>query len=106
MIRTGEGANGVVMRGTIIGSPYPDEDWSGKGRKVYYIRMNLSNMIHPERTPLLLTTDELTESIPDFNWKEGHSGEILNDTQSAKLEEVWADYIERTHAISSEEVER
>ena len=104
MIRTGEGANGVVMRGTIIGSPYPDEDWSGKGRKVYYIRMSLSNMIHPERTPLLLTTDELTEAIPDFNWKEGHSGEILNDTQSAKLEEVWADYIERTHATSSEEV--
>ena len=62
--------------------------------------------IHPERTPLLLTTDELTEAIPDFNWKEGHSGEMLNDTQSAKLEEVWADYIERTHAISSEEVER
>ena len=103
MIRTGEGANGVVMRGTIIGSPYPDEDWSGKGRKVYYIRMSLTNMIHPDRTPLLLSTDELTEAIPDFNWREGHSGEILNDSQSAKLEEVWANYIERTHTISSEE---
>ena len=42
MIRTGEGKNGVVMRGTIIGTPYPDEDWSGKGRKVYYIRMSLT----------------------------------------------------------------
>ena len=104
MIRTGEGANGVVMRGTIIGTPYPDEDWSGKGRKVYYIRMSLTNMIHPERTPLLLTTDELTEAIPDFNWKEGHSGEILSDSQADKLEDVWKDYIERTHAISSEEV--
>ena len=104
MIRTGEGTNGVVMRGTIIGTPYPDEDWSGKGRKVYYIRMNLTNMIHPERTPLLLTTDELTEAIPDFNWKEGHSGEILSDSQTDKLEDVWKDYIERTHAISSEEV--
>ena len=104
MIRTGKGKNGVVMRGTISGTPYPDEDWSGKGRKVYYVRLSLTNMIHPERTPLLLTTDELTETISNFNWKEGHSGEILNDAQSAKLEEVWADYIERTHAISSEEV--
>ena len=104
MIRTGEGKNGVVMRGTIIGTPYPDEDWSGKGRKVYYIRMSLTNMIHPERTPLLLTTDELTEAIPDFNWKEGHSGEILSDSQADKLEGVWKDYIERTHAMSSEEV--
>ena len=104
MIRTGEGKNGVVMRGAIIGTPYPDEDWSGKGRKVFYIRMSLTNMIHPERTPLLLTTDELTEAIPDFNWKGGHSGEILSDAQADKLEEVWKDYIERTHAISSEEV--
>lgn len=104
MIRTGEGKNGVVMRGTIISTPYPDEDWSGKGRKVFYIRMSLTNMIHPERTPLLLTTDELTEAIPDFNWKGGHSGEILSDVQADKLEEVWRDYIERTHAISSEEV--
>lgn len=104
MIRTGEGKNGVVMRGTIIGQPYPDEDWSGKGRKVYYIRMGLTNMIHPDRSPLLLTTDELTEAIPDFNWKDGHSGEILSDSQANKLEDVWKDYIERTHAISSEEV--
>ena len=104
MIRTGEGKNGVVMRGAIMGNPYPDEDWSGKGRKVYYIRMNLTNMIHPERTPLLLTTEELIEAIPDFNWKEGHSGEILSDSQADKLEGVWKDYIERTHAISSEEV--
>lgn len=104
MIRTGEGKNGVVMRGTIIGTPYPDEDWSGKGRKVYYIRMSLTNMIHPERTPLLLTTDELTEAIPDFNWKEGHSGEILNDMQFAKLEKVWADYIKRAHEMATEEV--
>ena len=104
MIRTGEGKNGVVMRGTIIGTPYPDEDWSGKGRKVFYIRMSLTNMIHPERTPLLLTTDELTEAIPDFNWKGGHSGEMLSDIQADKLEVVWKDYIERTHAISSDEV--
>lgn len=64
---------------------------------LHYIRMSLSNMIHPERTPLLLTTGELTKAIPDFNWKERHSGEMLNDVQSAKLDEVWQDYIERTH---------
>jgi len=104
MIRTGEGKNGVVMRGTIMGNPYPDEDWSGKGRKVFYVRMTVACMIHPDRTSLLLTTDELTEAIPDFNWKEGHSGEMLNDTQAAKLDEVWQDYIQRAHTKSSEEI--
>ena len=103
MIRTGEGKNGVVMRGILLSNPYPDEDWSGKGRKVFYIRLSLTNMIHPEKAPLLLTTDELTEAIPDFNWKEGHSGEILSDAQAAELENVWGDYIERTHEIAEEE---
>ena len=92
MIRTGEGRKGVVMRGTLIGTPYPDEDWSGKGRKVYYIRMRLSHMIHPEKAPLLLSTETLAEQIPDFDWEQGHSGMMLTDRQADKLEEVWRDY--------------
>lgn len=64
MIRTGEGKEGVVMLGTIIGTPYPDEDWSGRGRKVYYIRMSLSHMVHPEKTPLLLTVEDLNYWCP------------------------------------------
>ena len=102
MIRTGHGRNGVVMRGTIIGSPYPDEDWSGKGRKVYYIRMSLSHMIHPEDAPVLLSTDELNKSVPSFCWDNGHSGEMLNDEQAAQLEEVWQNYVEQMHGIASE----
>lgn len=102
MIRTGNGRNGVVMRGTIIGSPYPDEDWSGKGRKVYYIRMSLSHMIHPEDAPVLLSTDELNKSVPGFCWDNGHSGEMLNDEQAEQLEEVWQNYVEQMHGIASE----
>ena len=103
MIRTGEGKKGVVMRGTIIGTPYPDEDWSGKGRKVYYIRMRLSHMIHPDKSPLLLTTEELSKAIPEFSWEEGHSGVILDDTTAMRLNEVWNDYVEKVHQMSGEE---
>lgn len=103
MIRTGEGKMGVVMRGTIIGMPYPDEDWSGKGRKVYYIRMRLSHMIHSDKSMLLLTTKELSKAIPEFNWEEGHSGEILNDTTAMRLDEVWNDYVEKVHQMAGEE---
>lgn len=101
MIRTGEGKEGVVMRGTIIGTPYPDEDWSGRGRKVYYIRMSLSHMIHPEKTPLLLTVEDLNKGVPGFNWNNGHSGEILNDEQASQLEEVWHSYVEHVHQIAT-----
>ena len=93
--RTGKGKNGVVMRGYIMGEPYPDEDWSGKGRRVYYIRMKPLTMLDPERAPMMITTDELSEKIPGFDWKEGHSGMILSDEQAAKLEVIWDRYAER-----------
>ena len=103
MIRTGSGKHGVVMRGTIIGTPYLDEDWSGRGRKVYYIRMSLSHMIHPEKSPLLLTTEELGKAMPGFNSEEGHSGMILDDSTAMQLDELWEDYVERFHLLAEEE---
>lgn len=102
MIRTGKGTHGVVMRGTFIGTPYPDDDWSGKGRKVYYIRMSLSHMIHPDKSPLLLTTSELAQNIPEFNWEEGHSGVMLDDTIAMRLEAYWNECEEEVHQAIEE----
>ena len=102
MIRTGSGKHGVVMHGTIIGTPYSDEDWSGKGRKVYYIRMSLSHMIHPDKSPLLLTTEELSKAMPSFNWEEGHSGMILDDITAMRLSEAWHDYVEKVHQMAED----
>ena len=103
MIRTGNGVNGVVMKGTLIGTPYVDEDWSGRGRKVYYIRMALSHLIHPDKAALVLTTDELSKAIPDFNWKEGHSGELLTDEQAIQLDLLWEEYLQRMHELRDKE---
>ncbi len=93
MVRTGNGANGVVMRGSFIGMPYVDDDWSGRGRKVYYIRMQPTHLIHPDWSPALLTTEVLSSAIPGFNWQEGHSGELLTDSQAAQLEMVWKKFL-------------
>ncbi len=103
MIRTGKGKHGVVMRGTIIGMPYPDEDWSGKGRRVYYVRMRLSHMIHPEKALLLLTTDDLGKAIPEFNWEEGHSGVILDDAIAKQLDGLWHDYVEKEQQMAKDD---
>ena len=103
MIRTGKGKHGVVMRGTIIGMPYPDEDWSGKGRRVYYVRMRLSHMIHPEKALLLLTTDDLGKAIPEFNWEEGHSGVILGDAMAKQLDDLWHDYVEKEQQVAKDD---
>ena len=99
MIRTGNGVNGVVMKGTLTGTPYVDEDWSGKGRMVYYVRMALSHLIHPNKAALVLTTKELSKAIPDFNWQEGHSGELLTDDQANQLDLLWEKYLKRIHKL-------
>ncbi len=95
MIRTGKGVNGVVMKGTLNEAPYVDEDWSGKGRKVYYVRMALSHIIHPDKASLVLTTDALSAAISSFNWNEGHSGEMLTDEEAILLEGLWEEYVKR-----------
>ncbi len=102
MIRTGGEKNGVVMRGTFIGTPYQDEDWSGQGRKVFYIRMSLTHMIHPDKSPALLTVEKLNEEIPGFNWSNGHSGEMLSQNQASLLEKLWQDYVDEVHQLFSE----
>ena len=101
MIRTGKGESGIVMRGTIIGEPYADEDWSGKGRKVYYVRMALTHMIHPDKSAAMLRTDELTKLLPGFNWSMGHSGEMLEDSCAHLLEEIWHSHTGQVHTMAS-----
>jgi hypothetical protein len=62
-------------------------------------------MIHPEKSSLLLMTEELSKAIPSFNWEEGHSGMILDDITAMQLDELWQDYVERVHVLVEEQDE-
>ena len=88
MVRVGSGKTGIVMKGTVLSDPYLSKDWSGRGRKVYYIDLNVCVMVNPELATLL-TTDELAKHIPDFDWTSGHSGRVLTKDQSLKLMNLW-----------------
>ena len=94
MIRVGECNTGVVMSGYVVSEPYRDEDWSGKGRETYYIDLRIDVMLNPELCPLL-STNELTELLPDFDWSGGHSGRILPQGDMAKLNNIWEQHLER-----------
>ena len=48
MVKVGPGTNGIVMSGTFTSEPYQGEDWSGKGRTVFYMEMEIEEMIHPD----------------------------------------------------------
>jgi len=97
MVRTGHGRNAVVMRGVIAGMPYVDEDWKGEGRTVYYVKVEPTHMVDPQRCPELLTLHALGKVLPQFDWKEGHSGMVLQDDVADMLEVLWSDYVEQVH---------
>ena len=92
LVRCGEGDTGIVMSGTISSKPKKDVDWSGKGREVYYVKMDIGTIIHPDNEEIF-TTEKLEEAIPGFDWRGGHSGRILDKISAGKLELLWKAYI-------------
>lgn len=92
MVRCGSGKTGICMSGYFSSDPYKDEDWSGRGRETYYMDLEPDVMIHPEYLPIL-TTNELTDAIPSFDWTGGHSGRLLEENLTEKLEQLWAQFL-------------
>lgn len=92
MLRVGKGQTGIVKRGVITTEPVSGGDWSGHGRVTYYCDYEAEIMINPD-TFSLLTSEQLQETIPDFDWFGGHSGVVLNEDQAAKLETLWHKYL-------------
>lgn len=98
MVRCGQGKTGICMSGRFRSEPYQDEDWAGKGREVYYMDLWADTVIDPDFLPIL-STDELTNQIPSFDWNGGHSGRLLPEKDAEKLEELWASFLERNKRI-------
>ena len=92
MIRCGEGKTGLVMSGIFDSNPYPDSDWSGKGRKVHYMDLRPNFIANPEKADII-TTSQLQEAIPGFDWSGGHSGRLLTPEQAGQLETLIAAYL-------------
>ena len=63
MVKVGNGITGIVMEGSFASNPVLGEDWSGKGRKVYYCDLNINYIMDPESDPII-PTEELAEAIP------------------------------------------
>ena len=93
-VKLGFGQTGIVASGTITSDPYCDEDWSGKSRETYYVDFEPDVMINPDTLPIL-TNDELSRAIPDFEWTRGHSGLVLNPQQAATLDTLWNNFLAR-----------
>ena len=94
MVRVGDGNTGIVMSGVFTSEPYTDKDWNRirQSREIYYMDMQPNFIVNPETMPII-TTAQLQEAIPDFEWTKGHSGTLLNEEQAQKLEKLFAEYL-------------
>lgn len=88
-----DATTGICMAGTFSSEPYRGEDWSGKGRETFYMNMCISQAADPDRC-VILSSEELMEAIPGFDWKGGHSGRMLGEAEAEKLEELFSKAVE------------
>ena len=98
MVRCGEGKTGICMSGYFASDPYKGEDWSGKGRETYYVDLDPDVMIHPEYRAIL-TSEELSHTIPDFDWTGGHSGRLLEAGLAEQLEALWKKFLDDNEEV-------
>lgn len=96
LVRCGDGNTGIVMSGVFDSHPYESGDWSGKGRRTFYMEMTPNVILNPDKAPML-TTAELEKAIPGFQWSGGHSGRILPPEDAKKLEDLWHEYLRKNH---------
>lgn len=105
MLKVGEGQNnGIVMSGVFCSEPYEGEDWSGKGRKTFYMDMEFDMVVDPT-TDKVLPTSLLTERLPMIEWTKGHSGVLIEPDAALVLEKAWYTHLKAdlsTHAKAEE----
>lgn len=92
-VRVGyEKPTGIIGIGTFSSEPYVDEDWSGQGRKTYYMKMEWETVVNPA-SDKVLRTSELITSIPEVVWDKGHSGVEVAPEVADKIEKLWEKHI-------------
>ena len=55
-------------------------------------------MVNPETLPIL-ESSVLEDNIPDFDWRAGHSGVVLDGRQACKLNELYRKYLRDNAAV-------
>lgn len=93
LVKEGYGHKGVVERGIVTSKPHFDRDHKGQGEKNYFVDFLPEIMINTVSLPILKSV-AMMERMPEIEWRNSHSGQILTEGQSAILEEMWSEFIE------------
>ena len=88
-----EKPTGIVGVGHFTSEPFADEDWSGQGRKTFYMKMNWESVIKPT-SDIVLKTNVLIEAIPEVIWSKGKAGTMVTPEVAAKIDALWKKHLE------------
>lgn len=100
MLRVGEGTTGIVGHGTFNGRPYPGDDWAGNGKTRFYCDLHFYQLFAPAMP--MIPIEVLEEEIPDFDWRGGHSGVLIEGTNESRLFKLKERYY-KEHPINTYE---
>lgn len=95
MVRSGEGPQGIVMKGFFLCDPYQEDNWTDHQRGIYRVCLQPTFMVMPDHPKGILTVDELESAMPSFPWRGSLSGQELSEEQRAQLDAMWDRYVSR-----------
>ena len=87
-----EKPTGIIGVGHFTTEPFEDEDWSGQGRKIFYIGMEWESVIKPT-SDKILKTNVLIDAIPEVTWSKGKAGVMVTPEVAEKIEALWHDHL-------------
>ena len=88
MLRTGDDKAGIVWHGVFTSEPYEDKDWAGQGKQRHYMKMDCYDCVPADQKPPV-DIEMLEKEIPEIDWRKGHSGQLLTEEVTDKLNELW-----------------
>ena len=68
------------------------KDWSGQGRRTWYMGMEWETVIKPT-SDSILKTDALIDAIPEVYWTKGKAGIEVAPEIAARIESLWHDHL-------------
>lgn len=87
-----EKPTGIIGVGYFNSYPFEDEDWSGQGRKTFYMGMDWESVIKPT-SDKILKTNVLVDAIPEVIWSKGKAGVMVSPEVAEKIEALWQKHL-------------
>jgi hypothetical protein len=83
---------GIVGVGHFTSEPYEGKDWSGQGRKTFYMDMEWETVINPS-SDSVLPTGKLIEAVPEISWTKGKAGVEVPPDAASIIFNLWHAYL-------------